>query len=203
MNVRWRKRGAEQLQFTDSKRHILLSYLTARSVRARSLVRSGPGSVNISVNLNRKHATTGSRQHNREKETGQQQAGSPVFAISGSRSKEKHGTEYGGRHPENAGTGTYGGYLPAGDQRNCRRTGKNTRMVRRRRSAPCIQDGCRCKAAKQESAERRAVCRGVRVSRQELSSGSERSAAYRQKMFSNNAGRQPGLQSDFLISVPL
>ena len=23
MNVRWRKRGAEQLQFTDSKRHIL------------------------------------------------------------------------------------------------------------------------------------------------------------------------------------
>lgn len=54
-----------------------------------------------------------------------------------------------------------------------------------------------------KSADRRALCRGVRVSRQELSSGSERSAAYRQKMFSNNAGRQPGLQSDFLISAPL
>ena len=135
-----------------------------------------------------------------------QQAGSPVFAISGcprQRRKWNRTRQTGGRHPENAGTGTYGGYLPAGDQRNCRRTGKNTRMVRRRRSAPCIQDGCRCKAAKQESAERRAVCRGVRVSRQELSSGSERSAAYRQKMFSNNAGRQPGLQSDFLISAPL
>ena len=92
-----------------------------------------------------------------------QQAGSPVFAISGcprQRRKRNRTRQTGGRHPENAGTGTYGGYLPAGDQRNCRRTGKNTRMVRRRRSAPCIQDGCRYKAAKQERGSPRIMPRG-------------------------------------------
>ena len=91
------------------------------------------------------------------------QAGSPVFAISGcprQRRTRNRTRQTGGRRPGDDGTGTNGGDLPAGDQRNCRRTGKNTRMVRWRRSAPCIQDGCRYKAAKQERGSPRIMPRG-------------------------------------------
>ena len=57
------------------------------------------------------------------------QAGSPVFAISGcpqQRRMQNRTRQTGGTRRGDAGTGTYGGDLPAGDQRSCRRTGKNT-----------------------------------------------------------------------------
>ena len=165
----------KQVQFTDSKRHILLSYLTARSVRAHSLVRFGP--VSGKTEKNRKRDQQKSRPGH---STGGQPGIRHLRLSAAAENAEQNRTrQTGGTRPGDAGTGTRGGHLPAEDQK-LPENRKKTRWSGGERTHPAFRTSAGAKL-RNIRARNDAQYAAVRVSRQELSSGSKRPAAYRQK----------------------
>ena len=85
----------KQVQFTDSKRHILLSYLTARSVRAHSLVRFGP--VSGKTEKNRKRDQQKSRSgHSTGGQPGIRHLRLSAAAENAEQNRTEHGRRAGG-----------------------------------------------------------------------------------------------------------